>query len=185
MQIGPPGRDGFIDFAHLPGAKQGLVGIPVLRAFAQQHQARGFAVDAVQRAQIGQGEVRFQAHQQGLAHITPAGRDGQKVRLVGHHQVRVFKQHGGFKRDGVLVSELAPVVHPGAPRIGGLGRQGAPVFAQHPARLHAFGPFGATDARQALGQVVDQQRPGTEPHPGQGQAAGRDAIAHGDVGATG
>jgi len=180
QRLAPSGHR-FIDLVHTPLAKQRLVGVAVLRAFAEQYQAGGFAVDAVQRAQVGTAQLRLQPHQQRFAHIASARRHGQKMRLVGHDQMRVFKQHSGFKRNRIFVGQLAPVVHPCTAHIGRIRRQWLAVFAEHTARAHALGPFASADARQALGQVVDQRRPGALAHAGQGHAAGRDAIAHRNV----
>ena len=65
-------------------AKQGVVGVAVGRALAQQHQACGFAVDAVQWHQVVTTRQVFQLHEQTLLHIPPTRCDGHEMGLVGH-----------------------------------------------------------------------------------------------------
>ena len=60
---------GFIQLVHLLLAKQRVVGVAVWRAFAKHHQARGFAVDAVQGRQALALGLLLHLHQQTVVHI--------------------------------------------------------------------------------------------------------------------
>jgi hypothetical protein len=72
------GRDRLIGLGDGALAKQRMVGVARGGLDGEQRQARGFAVDAVDRRQVLDAEAALQAHQQALLHIASGGCDRRK-----------------------------------------------------------------------------------------------------------
>ena len=168
-------RHSVVGLVDLVVAKQRVVGVAVLGAFAQQHQARGFAVDAVQRHQIGAIGLALELHQQALLHITARGRDGHEVRFVGHQQVLVFEHGVRLERQDRLIGHVAVVVNALAHVAALVGPGGLAVFLEHQALRQTLGPLSARNAGHALGQKIEQMRRPLRHR----NHAGAHAIAHG------
>ena len=80
-------------------------------------------------------------HQQTLLNEAARGGDGHEVRLVGHQQMVIFKDHTGLHGQCGFVSQMAVVVQalPGLANL--FGRRGLSAVVQHQALLQALGPF--------------------------------------------
>ena len=172
-KLGPVRRDGLVGFVHTLLAKQRLVRPPVTALGGQQYQPGRVAVNAVDGGQVGQAQLIFQLHQQGVLDVAAAGGDGQKVRLVGHDQVGILVQHLGPKRHGRLVRCLAVVVDAQAGQKWGFWGYGAAPLIDHFVGSHALQPVAARDGRQALAQKIQGQALALA---GQHHAAGFDPI---------
>ena len=102
-----------------------------MRAFAQQHQACGFAVDAVDGREVGAAGLALEPNQKALLNVLARRCDGHEMGLVGHQQVFVFKHNGFMLRQVRLLREAAVVVQPLTARVGLAGHDRAGVFVQH------------------------------------------------------
>jgi hypothetical protein len=168
------GRDRLIGFGDGALAKQRMVGVARGGLDGEQRQARGFAVDAVDRRQVLDAQTALQAHQQGLLHIASGGRDRQEVRFVSHHQPVVLKQDGFIERDHSLVRDVAVVVQKLSGANGRIDRNRLSGVIEHVAGGQALRPGFPGDAWQALGQEIQQSDPRAW---GYGDTAGADAVA--------
>ena len=177
-QVSVPRGNGFVGFAHGVLAEQRAVRGTGGRLFGKHHQPGGVAVNAVNRHQVIQAELVFQAHQHGFSEVAARGHHRQKVGFVHHQQMRIFMQHHFLKRNVRLIGHLAVVVEALVRGIGWLAgalrRDRFAALVDDIATRHPFKPGLARDAGETFGQKVQQARPRPG---GQGHATRADAFA--------
>ena len=173
-----PCCNGVVRLVNVFVAEQGVISIALMQAFAQQHQACGFPVNAVQGHQVGASGQAFELHQQALLHIAPAGGDGHEMRFVGHQQVIVFKHDARLHGQDRFIDQVAVVIKALTRLAGLVGQGGLTAFLQDQALLQALCPFAARDAGHACSQKIEHiERAGWWDR----NHAGAHAIAHGQL----
>ncbi len=140
-------------------AEQGLILRTAARIGREQHEARGLAVDAVQRHEIGIPQRIDEPAQQGLGDEATRRRDRQERGLVGDDEVVVDVQDRRLERDDRLVLDLAHVVHAQAFAVRMILRQRRAVGRGHAAAREAVQPGLARDRREVRAQGLEHRRP--------------------------
>jgi len=149
-----------------------VVGAAILRPHAEDEDAGGLAVEAVDRRERRDAQRLAQPHQRGLAQVAAGGDRGQEVGLVDDDQVLVAVQQLQLERHARLGRRVAPVpqqVAGGAARAGG---QRASPGIEHVAAREPRWPVG--DRGKAGGEEREDVR---EAAVADADAAGGDAVA--------
>ena len=179
IQVGAPRCNGLVSLVHAALAKERLIGIARGGLGGKQHQPCGVAVNAVDRDQLVQPQIAFEAYQHRFLQVLARRRDRQEVRLVHDDQVFVLMQDDFFKRNGLFRFKRPVVIHADvALKRARFSHQRA-EFIHHLAARHALQPRLTRDGRKALNQKVGDggPRPFRQAH-----ATGANTVARGQHG---
>ena len=153
-----------------------MVGVACGGVEREHDQACGVAVNAVDGGDVVQAEFVFEAHQHGFLQVLARRHNGQEVRFVHHHQVRIVVQHNLVKWNGRFLRQVAIVVDAKAGFIRRLRGDGATAVVHHVAVGEAFAPGVCADMLKTLDQKFKHRRPLPRR---QHRATGRHAVARG------
>ena len=184
-QAAPPRGNGLVAFLNRVLPEQHLVGVAVCRLHGKHHQPGGFAVNAVQRHQGVELQAVLEPDQQRFLQVMTGRGDGQKVRLVGHHQMRVLKNNGFFKRYAGLCGQGAVVINADVALVGALRCHRLAQRVHHQVGSHAAYPFTAGNGWETFDQEIGDGGPGAQRGRGQADAAGPHAVTGGQGGSGG
>ena len=152
-------RDRFIDLSHRASGKQRVIELTGRGLLGEQHHARGFAVDAVNRCEVGDAQPVSQSHQQGLLQVLAGRRHRQEMRLVGDHQQLVLEQHFFLSRDWRFKRQTAVVEELAVRLVGVFWPHRLAIAVHHVTAAHPVPPLCFRDGGKADHQKIDQSSP--------------------------
>ena len=165
-QIRPCRRKRLIRFPYRFVLKHRLIGSARRRIMRQQHHACRILVQAVQRRnvfniQMLQFRAQAQTCQQRFPQKTPAGDDGQKMRLVHDNQMLINMQNLFFKRNTrfILTAGFTIIKHRLTRLEQSMFVQRRTIRTDHKTAVQPPAPIVRAHKRKADAQKMQQRQP--------------------------